>query len=276
MDWFRFYHGALDDPKVQRLPPVLFKHWVNVLCLASLGTPRGRLPGIEAVAFRLRLTPPKTEEVIGELVSAGLVDRDIAGGFSIHNWSGRQRASDDVAERQRRHRGNATSNGDVTLQEPLHVTPKSLSRATEQNRTDTETEQSTPPTPPPATEAAAVPPECESSFSLFCELRTIDGAAMPAATRGKYLGELRRLVAKYGADDVAGCMRWLESWREVPWKPETVGKEIEEWIGENRPTTGRRPPAKSAQGGSLSAVVGRDQGKRYQNGGYLNVRGKAN
>lgn len=25
MDWFRFYHGALDDPKVQRLDPVTFR-----------------------------------------------------------------------------------------------------------------------------------------------------------------------------------------------------------------------------------------------------------
>lgn len=25
MDWFRFYHDVLDDPKVQRLPAPLFK-----------------------------------------------------------------------------------------------------------------------------------------------------------------------------------------------------------------------------------------------------------
>ena len=33
MNWFRFYHGALHDPKVQSLRPELFKFWVNLLCL---------------------------------------------------------------------------------------------------------------------------------------------------------------------------------------------------------------------------------------------------
>ena len=33
--WFRFYGDALNDPKVQMLPPETFKSWVNVLCLAS-------------------------------------------------------------------------------------------------------------------------------------------------------------------------------------------------------------------------------------------------
>ena len=33
--WFRFYNEALDDPKVQKLPPALFKSWVNLLCLTA-------------------------------------------------------------------------------------------------------------------------------------------------------------------------------------------------------------------------------------------------
>ena len=41
--WLRLYDDVLDDPEVQRLPPDLFKHWVNLLCLANKGTLRGTL-----------------------------------------------------------------------------------------------------------------------------------------------------------------------------------------------------------------------------------------
>ena len=33
--WFRMYAEVVDDPKVQRLSPALFRAWVNVLCLAA-------------------------------------------------------------------------------------------------------------------------------------------------------------------------------------------------------------------------------------------------
>jgi hypothetical protein len=164
MEWFRFYHGALDDPKVQRLQPALFKHWVNLLCLASQEGQQGSLPGIEAVAFRLRVAEAKAEAVIAELTTAGLIERDLCGGLAVHNWSGRQRASDDVAERVRRSRERAGGNNDVTLQETLHVTPLKLSRASEQNRTDTDTDiVVVPPTPQLAN--GAVPDDDDDDFS---------------------------------------------------------------------------------------------------------------
>lgn len=152
MEWFRFYHGALDDPKVQRLPPALFKHWVNLLCLASQEGQRGNLPDIEAIAFRLRLAAPKATEIIRELTTAGLIDRDLCGGLSIHNWTGRQRASDNVTERVRKHRSGPTSN------ETLHETLRETESKRYGNGLDTEQIQiqnSSPPTPQSANAAAA-------------------------------------------------------------------------------------------------------------------------
>ena len=52
--WFRFYDEALDDPKVQRLAPHLFKTWINLLCLASKED--GTMPSNDDIAFRLRIS----------------------------------------------------------------------------------------------------------------------------------------------------------------------------------------------------------------------------
>ena len=52
--WFRFYDSVLEDPKVQRMDPVMFKAWVNIMCLASRG--EGILPPISDIAFALRIS----------------------------------------------------------------------------------------------------------------------------------------------------------------------------------------------------------------------------
>lgn len=114
MDWFRFYHAALDDPKVQMLEPVLFKAWVNLLCLASQSDPRGVLPDIKAIAFRLRTDTKTAADLCMELENHGLLDNEY-GHVGPHNWYGRQRPSDDVNARVTKHRESKKQ--DVTLHE---------------------------------------------------------------------------------------------------------------------------------------------------------------
>ena len=63
MKWFRFYADALDDPKVQRLPPPIFKTWVNLLCLASKN--EGNLPSAEECAFALRMSDEDFMKIAG-------------------------------------------------------------------------------------------------------------------------------------------------------------------------------------------------------------------
>ena len=155
MKWFRFYDEALDDPKVQQLPPILFKHWVNLLCLANTGKPRGTLPALSDIAFRLRLSEAKASDALSLFIHAGLIELQDDGLYWMHNWAARQRASDDVAERVRKHRETVTGNESVTLPE----TPRKLSRASDTDTdTDTDTEQKQngePPVgPPPPAEPA--------------------------------------------------------------------------------------------------------------------------
>lgn len=140
MEWFRFYHEAVDDPKVQRLSPQLFKHWINILCLSSRNSERGSVPSCSDLAFGLRVSEGKVAAIIGSLMDAGLIDRT-GETLRIHAWESRQKRSDNVAERVAKYRAG---NEPVTLHETL---PHVRVTETEQNRDRTEAEQ-IPPLPP--------------------------------------------------------------------------------------------------------------------------------
>jgi len=133
--WFRFYTEALDDPKVQRLSPPLFKCWVNLLCLAA--PTNGELPGEDDIAFKLRLSTHDTQQVLDELTLCGLVDvvrtmkRDETQmKRRMHNWAARQYKSDTSTERVRRYRKKQGSkNGNAN--ETFHETPPETETETE-------------------------------------------------------------------------------------------------------------------------------------------------
>lgn len=102
MKWFRLYTETLNDPKVQRLDPVLFRHWINLLCIASQGN--GTLPETKDIAFSLRITEESVSaEVIAPLLDAGLLDRR-GQALKPHNWDNRQYKSDVSTDRVKRFR----------------------------------------------------------------------------------------------------------------------------------------------------------------------------
>ena len=131
------YDDLLDDPKVQRLPPLLFKAWVNLLCLASKNG--GTLPSMDHAAFAMRMDEDALIGVLNDLVARGLIDAtDDA--MTPHNWEKRQFKSDKddtAADRQKakrdRDRAAKESHAPVTRD----VTDKSRSPETD---TDTDTE----------------------------------------------------------------------------------------------------------------------------------------
>lgn len=132
MRWFRFYDDAINDPKVQRLSPHLFKTWINLLCLASKSG--GKLPSDDDVAFLLRSSIQDAAQQVEDLILAGLIDIGPRGERTPHNWSNRQFASDSSAERVRKHRQNkkekpcnVTRNAKVTLQTQNQNREESLS-----------------------------------------------------------------------------------------------------------------------------------------------------
>ncbi len=106
MKWFRFYPEALNDPKVQQLPPSLFKFWINILCLASDNN--GALPDLKRIAYATRMRPHRCQSGVTALQERGLLDAT-PGGLVPHNWSSRQYKSDDSAPRVRRYRNAAVT-----------------------------------------------------------------------------------------------------------------------------------------------------------------------
>jgi hypothetical protein len=105
--WFRVYDDLVDDPKVQRLDPPLFRALINLWCLTSAN--EGALPPIDEIAFKLRMSPQKAQNVLDRLKAEGLIEEDETGTHP-HNWSGRQYKSDiedpTAADRARRYRNN--------------------------------------------------------------------------------------------------------------------------------------------------------------------------
>ena len=131
--WFRFYSEAMNDPKVDKLQPTLYKTWVKLLCLACQH-PTGKLPSIDDVAYQLRLSVHDAQQQIDELILGGLIDISQSG-MIPHNWSTRQYASDSSAERMKRLREKKK----VTVTS-LVTSPVTKHDAPEQNRTDSDTE----------------------------------------------------------------------------------------------------------------------------------------
>lgn len=124
--WFRFYAEALDDPKVQKLEPSTFKHWVNLLCLAAKND--GVLPSQDDIAFALRIDEIACQSLLDRLLIAGLIDI-LKGGhngsrIAPHGWSQRQYKSDVSTDRVKRYRERSRN---------VSVTPP-------ETETDTETD----------------------------------------------------------------------------------------------------------------------------------------
>lgn len=135
MSWLRLYDEVVDDPKVQQLPLLLFRAWINCLCIAKKNG--GSLPEMRDVAYRLHVTETRAEALVKELVTAELFELDGSGSFTPHNWHGRQFQSDVSTDRVKRFR-NAQRNVSETKNETGDETDQ---RQIQKQSTETETEQ---------------------------------------------------------------------------------------------------------------------------------------
>lgn len=142
MKWFRFYTETVHKPKVRRLSPSLFRTWVFLLCIASEGKPRGRLPGIEDIADQLRKPVGRAQAEVEELQRCGLLD-EADGHLAPHNWDNRQWDSDSrETEGRRKHDGVRRKRGAKWESAPRDGGASAAAEAeTEQSRTETDTEQ---------------------------------------------------------------------------------------------------------------------------------------
>ncbi len=119
MSWFRYHVDALDNPKIQSLPAVLFKFWVNLLSVSKIS--QGFLPETAEISFRCRCSEPQAREWIQELKKRKLIDEASPNELVMHDWNQHQFVSDDVTARVRKHRAKRKGN--------VSVTPPEQSRA---------------------------------------------------------------------------------------------------------------------------------------------------
>lgn len=131
MNWFRFYGEVINDPKVQKLTPTMFKHWVNVLCLASMHD--GVIPLPCDVAFATRISEGRAAEMLDELLALNLLDADDEGTLTPHNWSARQYKSDTSTERVKKHRRNVSVTPPETEADTEQKDIRSVAKATRPN-----------------------------------------------------------------------------------------------------------------------------------------------
>lgn len=120
--WFRFYNTTVDNPKVQRLSPVLFMAWVNLLCIASK---RAGSIDPDAVDFALRTKTGVALAWLKSLAEKGLFDANEDGTYTPHDWNDLQYKQSPSTERVKRHRDkmrNADETQDETVTETVTVT----------------------------------------------------------------------------------------------------------------------------------------------------------
>lgn len=140
MRWFRLYNEIIDDPKVAKMTPEMFKVFIFLLCLASDFEQNGDIPlSRRELSWRLRIPIKKINSYLDRLNELNIITENPV--ISLINWDKRQFASDSSKERVKRYRQrhcNVTVTPDVTPPDT----------DTEQNRIDTDTDTDKKPLPP--------------------------------------------------------------------------------------------------------------------------------
>jgi len=160
MDWFRWHHGTVNDPKFRLVAKKAgasvaeaLSIWAVLLEEASQADDRGCFgnPDFEAWDCAMGLDDGKSERIYREFCARGMVDDE---GNRLSRWESRQpkreREDNTGAERQARHRAKAkevtpsnasyiTGNGTVTQSnaESPQKTPRGEERRLEEKNTHT-------------------------------------------------------------------------------------------------------------------------------------------
>lgn len=229
--WFRFYTEVLDDPKVQNLPPALFKIWVNTMCIA--GMMGGMLPSSRELSFKLRMRLDHTLKALSSLIEVGLIE-DNNGVLSIHSWGKRQYKSDVSTERVKRFRNEKRNSKE---------TPPDTDTDTEAEREDRQEyvdrvvrepsavpDATTPPTVQPADVFSEQPVPQSPPAGWLEDCINVKGMNEPMAkaTWERFTEHYRGKSKTHTAWKLAWCKWW--SGQFVPTQPpaESVQKEPEE------------------------------------------------
>jgi hypothetical protein len=99
--WFRTYVDLIDNPKFIKLGPDLARALLMMWCVA--GQNDGKLPPIEDIAIKFRMSEARSQKLIDELKRGGWIDQTETG-LTPHNWAKRQYKSDVSSNRVKQFR----------------------------------------------------------------------------------------------------------------------------------------------------------------------------
>lgn len=176
IDWFRWYHGTVSDPKLaliarkaQQPRPVVVAIWAALLECASQANPRGDIAGFDAetLAVTLDIDESAIADVLDAMIAKGMITDN-----SLTAWSQRQvcRERDDdskgrvAAYRQRNREQVTPSNATVTPSNALRerVEKKESREEERRGRKDRENKTTTPTPKTPFPPDFAITPELQA------------------------------------------------------------------------------------------------------------------
>lgn len=148
MDWFRWHHGSVNDPKFQLVArksgasvAEVIAVWATLLESASMSEPRGSLGQLdfEAIDCFLGLTEGLSHTIKRVMSERGLLDTDSS---TVSSWKKRQPAreredltSTDRVRAYRERQANSTDNADGESMKH-HVTPCNAEKRLDESRLD--------------------------------------------------------------------------------------------------------------------------------------------
>lgn len=100
--WIKLYHEIIHDPKMMRMPEVLFARCLKLFLLAGDHDQDGMLPSIADISWLLRIDDDEVEETLTALQELGITLQNDES-WSITNWDKRQ-GPVSGAERSRKYR----------------------------------------------------------------------------------------------------------------------------------------------------------------------------
>ena len=174
IDWFRWHHGSVNDPKFQLVAKQagaavadVVAVWASLLEAASQAERRGNAgrPDFEAVDCALGLPDGRTEAIYVRLVARGMVGED----GSITAWDRRQpkREDESAADRKRRQRERDRDDDTQGHDASRSVTQQSRGVTQGHDREEESREERTTPLTPQGGETAQAKPARKSRGAKF-------------------------------------------------------------------------------------------------------------
>lgn len=209
IEWFRWHHGSVSDPKFQLVArkasasvAEVLAMWACLLESASQATPRGYViaPDFEALECALGLPDGQAQAIYGRMEERGLVGADGA----ITAWQRRQ-------PKRERDDDNSTERVKAFRDRQRHETPRNASGGTETPRGEESREEGSVPDGTGASAPAPLeqrPPGVSGLLPPAPPPQGLGGSTEPDAIFGDGLAYLVRCgVPERGARSFLGKMR---------------------------------------------------------------------